>query len=50
MADFPRVISEFEISRQMFATMTQNITRSNMNTGVFRTPSNVYECVFLGKQ
>ena len=40
-SDFPRVIQELEISRHMFATMTQNITRSNLNTGVFRNPSNV---------
>ena len=35
-ADHYRAVQEFEISHQMFAMMTQNITRCNMNTDVFR--------------
>ena len=40
-ADYPRAIQEFKISLQMFVIMTQSITRSDLDTYVFRTPSNI---------
>ena len=39
-ADYPRAMLEFDISHQMFVVMTQNISRCNLNAGVFRIPSN----------
>ena len=40
-ADYPQAIWEFEKSDQMFAIIAQNITRCNLNTGVFRIPLNI---------
>ena len=40
----------FEIFHQMLVMMTQNIIRCNLNAGVFRTPSSIYDGVVLRKQ
>ena len=49
-ANYARAVQECEISHQMFVMMTKKIIRCNVNPGIFRTPSNIKDKVFLSKQ